>query len=246
VGETGLKSVERRDYDVLRMLDQSDDLTVFLDSLVRWAVKTTPGAEACGLTVERAGRGHTVAHSGELALRGDERQYDRDDGPCLQAMRSGELVVVADMADEQRWGTYPQSALAEGIRATLSLPLRVGDADRGALNLYSKEANAFTHTDLEAARSWAGQAGGALSVALRMAERDKAVENLRRGMASRQVIGQAVGMLMVQRRCTAQQAFDILAGASQRTNGKLRDLAARMVKGHEDQVRSAGAASPGS
>jgi len=226
----------RTDVGVVDLLDQFEDVSRFLDRLVRLAVVETPGAEACGLTLEKAGRGLTVTYSGEMAARGDERQYELDDGPCLQAMRSSEVVTVADMAAEQRWGDYPRRAVEAGVHASLSLPLAVGNRGRGALNLYASRPNAFTDTDELVARSWAGQAGGALSVAWQMAERQDAVENLNRGLVSRQVIGQAVGLLMAQRRCTAEEAFGLLKSASQRSNEKLRDVAQRLVSAHEREV----------
>src|SRR4051812_24524145 len=204
------------DVGVVDLLDQFEDVSRFLDRLVRLAVVETPGAEACGLTLEKAGRGLTVTYSGEMAARGDERQYELDDGPCLQAMRSGEVVAVADMADELRWGDYPRRAVAAGVRSSLSLPLAVGGRGRGALNLYSSRPRAFTDPDERLARVWAGQASGALAVAWRMAEREDTVEHLNRGLATRQVIGQAVGLMMAQRRCTADEAFDLLKAASQR------------------------------
>lgn len=225
--------------DVVRMLDEFEDVSGFLRNLVHGAVEMTPGAEACGLTVERAGRGVTVVHSGQLAARGDERQYELDDGPCLEAMRTGRVVSVADMSVEGRWGAYPERAVEAGVRSSLSLPLTIGDRGRGALNLYSTRPRVFTEGDARTAESWAAQASGALSVAWRMAEGEEAVDHLNRGMISRQVIGQAVGLLMAQRRCTADEAFQLLKGASQRGNEKLRDLAERIVTGHEEDVSSA-------
>jgi putative methionine-R-sulfoxide reductase with GAF domain len=224
--------------DVVQLLDKFDDVVAFLDSLVQWAVEQSPGAEACGLTLEQAGRGFTVTYSGELARRGDERQYELDDGPCLEALRTGRVVAVDDMAQEQRWGRYPQRAVEAGVHASLSIPLTVGDRARGALNLYASTPDAFTDTDELVARSWAGQAGGALSVAWRMSEHDDQVDHLAKGMVTRQVIGQAVGLLMSQRRCTAEEAFGLLKSASQRNNEKLRDVAERMVAGHEQRVLS--------
>jgi GAF domain-containing protein len=235
---TGRRSVDDGGMDVVQMLDQFEDVASFLDSLVRWAVVQTPGAEACGLTVERAGRGMTVTYSGELAARGDERQYELDDGPCLESLRTGQVVAVADMAEERRWGRYPERALEAGVHASLSLPLAVGDRGRGALNLYASHPHAFTDSDALAGQTWAGQAAGALSVAWRMAEREKAVDHLTQGLATRQVIGQAVGLLMVQRRCTADEAFELLKSASQRSNEKLRNVAQRMITGHEEAVLS--------
>ena len=74
VQRAGSGSVQDGGRDVVGMLERFEDVTGFLDSLVRWAVEQTPGAEACGLTLEQAGRGLTVTYSGELAARGDERQ----------------------------------------------------------------------------------------------------------------------------------------------------------------------------
>jgi GAF domain-containing protein len=224
--------------DVVRLLEEFEDVSGFLASVVQWAVGQTPGAEACGLTVERAGRGITVTNSGELAERGDERQYELDEGPCLEAMRTGRVVAVPDMAAEERWGAYPQRAIEAGIGSSLSLPLTVGERGRGALNLYSSRGYAFSDAAQRAAESWAARASGALSAAWRMAERDEAVDHLSRGMVTRQVIGQAVGLLMAQRRCTAEEAFDLLKSASQRSNEKLRVIAQRLITEHEADVRS--------
>lgn len=239
VGGEGPESGTEDGPDVLQLLDEFEDVAGFLHSLVRLAVDRTPGAEACGLTVEQAGRGETVTYSGELAHRGDERQYELDDGPCLQSLRRGEVVSVPDMASEGRWGHYPERAVEAGVRASLSLPLTVGDRGRGALNLYASRPHAFTDADVEVARSWAAQASGALSVAWRMAEREETVDHLSRGLITRQVIGQAVGLLMAQRRCTAEEAFEVLKGASQRSNEKLRDVAQRIIAGHDGFVRGA-------
>jgi GAF domain-containing protein len=238
VSGTAPGSVATADLDVVQMLDEFEDVATFLDSLVRWAVEQSPGAEACGLTLEQAGRGMTVTYSGDLAARGDERQYELDDGPCLEALRTGTVVRVRDLAEEDRWGDYPRRALEAGVRSSLSFPLALGERGRGALNLYAGRADSFSDTDERAGQSCAGQASGALSVAWRMAERELAVEHLRRGMLTRQEIGQAVGLMMAQRRCTADEAFRLLQQASQRSNEKLRDVAHRMVVGHEEHVHS--------
>ena len=148
------------------------------------------------------------------------------------------MVAVPDMAEERRWGSYPERAVDAGVRSSLSLPLDVRGRGRGALNLYSSRPHRYTESEQREAESWAAQASGALAVAWRMAEREQTVEHLSRGMATRQVIGQAVGLLMAQRRCTSEEAFDLLTGASQRSNEKLRDVAQRMIDGHEQDVRS--------
>ena len=52
---------------------------------------------------------------------------------------------------------------------------------------------------------------------------------LEQALPSRHGIGQAKGILMERRGCTADEAFDVLRHTSQDLNTKLRDLAAKVV-----------------
>jgi GAF domain-containing protein len=223
----------REDADLLALLASGGDLNEFLGDLVHLAVRQTPGARACGLTLARSDGAVTVSCTGPLAEQADERQYQLDDGPCLEAMREGAVVRVEDMLGEQRWDDYPTLAAQVGVRSSLSLPLNVDGRSRGALNLYSTEPSAFGPADEAVAARWAGQAAGALAVALRIADGDEKAEQLRGGLDTRTVIGQAVGLLMAQERCTAEQAFALLKHSSQRRNVKLRDVAAGLVAAFE-------------
>ena len=221
------------DADLLALLAGGGDLNAFLGDLVRLAARQTPSAHACGLTLARRSGAVTVACTDELARRADERQYQVDDGPCLQAMREGVVVRVADMTTDGRWGPYPSMATQVGVRSSLSLPLVVQDRSRGALNLYSTTPGAFTDADEDVATRWAAQAAGALTVALRIADGDDRAEQLLGGMDTRTTIGQAVGLVMAQERCSAEEAFRLLTLASQRRNVKLREVAAGVVESFE-------------
>ncbi|MGY1592370.1 GAF and ANTAR domain-containing protein [Geodermatophilus sp. SYSU D00708] len=221
------------DADLLALLASGGDLNEFLGDLVHLAVRHTPKAGACGLTLARSDGAVTVSATDVLAEEADERQYRLDDGPCLAAMREGVVVRVEDMLAEQRWNGYPALAAQVGVRSSLSLPLTVEGRSRGALNLYSTEPRAFGPADEAVAARWAGQAAGALAVALRIADGDDKAEQLRGGLDTRTVIGQAVGLLMAQERCTAEQAFALLKHSSQRRNVKLRDVAAGLVAAFE-------------
>lgn len=229
------------DTDLLALLAAAGDLNAFLADLVRVAAGQTPRAEACGLTLARASGGVTVAASSELAERADERQYRVDDGPCLQAMREGVVVRVADMAAEERWGAYPALAAQVGVRSSLSLPLVVADRSRGALNFYATGPAAFTDADEQVATRWAAQATGALAVALRIADGDERAEQLLGGLDTRTRIGQAVGLVMAQERCSAEEAFRLLTLASQRRNVKLREVALGVVEAFESGLPEGGA-----
>ena len=51
------------------------------------------------------------------------------------------------------------------------------------------------------------------------------IENLRRALVTRTVIGEAIGILMERHRLTAAEAFEELRTASQRANVKLAQIA---------------------
>ncbi|MGY1711188.1 GAF and ANTAR domain-containing protein [Geodermatophilus sp. SYSU D00758] len=219
--------------DLLPLLASGGDLTRFLQGLVGLAVGQVPGAQACGLTLARSSRAVTVASTGPLAQQADEHQYAADDGPCLQSLRQDVVVLVEDMAEETRWGGYPRWAVDIGVRSSLSLPLVLDEVSRGALNLYSARPRAFAEEDRETAARWASHAADALAVALRIADSDDRAGNLADGLDTRTTIGQAIGLLMAQERCTTDQAFQLLKHASQRRNVKLREVAAGVVEAFE-------------
>jgi AmiR/NasT family two-component response regulator len=49
-------------------------------------------------------------------------------------------------------------------------------------------------------------------------------------MGTRRVIDQAIGLIMAQNRCSADDAFDILRRASQNRNLKINRLASDMIR----------------
>ncbi len=99
----------------------------------------------------------------------------------------------------------------------------------GALNLYARKPSAFAEADLSALRILAGQATGAIALAQRIAEKEQYAADLQAAMASRTIIDQAIGVIMGQQRCPADQAFALLRQASQHRNIKLCDLCAEML-----------------
>jgi AmiR/NasT family two-component response regulator len=56
------------------------------------------------------------------------------------------------------------------------------------------------------------------------------VDHLRAALRTRPVIDQARGILIAAHGCTPEEAFAMLAEASQRDNRKLRDVAAAVVE----------------
>lgn len=210
------------------LLLSTDTLDVFLSELVRFAQSQTE--HSCSITVGAGERApFTVAATDELTQRLDEGQYANADGPCLEALSTGVPVLVTDMTTETRWPPYPAEAAALGARSSMSYPLVTGDQVIGALNLYAFEPGAPDVALQARAAQLADRAAGALAVGLRIADEQSENAQLRLALTSRSVIDQAIGILIAQQQCTAQEAFALLRQASQGRNVKLRDVAAQIV-----------------
>jgi len=218
----------QRALDMIDWLTETASVRDFLQHLVDDAVGNS-GADGCGVTLQRRERPLTVVSTGGVADKLDEKQYGLDDGPCLQALRTGAVVHVPDTLNEGRWGSYPSFAADLGIRSSLSLPVPVGTHTAGALNFYAAQPDAFTESDRSALASCAAQAGGAIALAQRLADTEDFTRDLQTALTSRRVIDQAIGVVMAQRECTEEEAFDLLRRLSQETNLKLRDVCTRLL-----------------
>jgi GAF domain-containing protein len=215
--------------ELQELLLATEDITGFLDHLATLAVTVLPADTSCGITLRRDHRAMTVSSSDTRASQVDEIQYGHDEGPCLHALHTGQVVVVDDLAADDRWGAYQMPALAHGIRSSLSLPLRTNGDVIGALNIYASTPHAFGPQEQRAACRFADETSRALALAVRIADRTEMSDHLQTALVSRAVIDQALGIIMGQNRCTADEAFDVLRTISQNRNIKLRDIAADMV-----------------
>ncbi|HEY3868223.1 MAG TPA: GAF and ANTAR domain-containing protein [Actinocrinis sp.] len=214
---------------LLRLLAESPELDGFLTAIVRLAAQAVPAAAACGLTVCRDGQAFTAAGSDAFAAQIDEIQYEFDQGPCLEAIRTGKAIEIDDLAGDERWELFRPRALAHGAASSLSYPLAVNGQVVAALNLYATRRDAFGPTDRAIAQTISEHCTAALAVILRQAEQELVQQQLDDAMRSRSVIDQAIGILMAQRRCTAGQAFEVLRQASQHRNRKLRQVATDII-----------------
>ena len=209
---------------------RTSDLSQVLQRIAELAQKTLAGAEEVSVSLV-GGNGAAVspAFTGPMAINADELQYTEHAGPCLEAARTGQPVLVDDLATERRWPGYVPRALEAGVGSSLSIPLPVQDAVTGALNIYASRAGAFDEETLEAARAFAGYAAVAVANSQLYETTAALARQMEEAMASRAVIEQAKGLIMGQRRCSADEAFELLVRASSRSNRKLRDIAAELI-----------------
>lgn len=209
-----------------------------LDSTLRRAaelvVNLLPHCDMAGISMvspmESEARIGTRVTTSDSARRIAERQHEADDGPCLAAIRTGEAVLVESVADQERWPAYAREAQLEGLVSSYSVPLKLRDRTVGALSLYSLSSS-FGLADRAVVEELATHAAITVANALAYQRTQDLVKNLNEALRSREVIGQATGILMERERCSAEAAFEILRSASQTANVKVRDIATRIVQG---------------
>ncbi|GAA3587839.1 GAF and ANTAR domain-containing protein [Nonomuraea rosea] len=220
--------------ELTEVLLATSDIRQALSELAVIAGRITPHAPMAGVTLRWAGQIMTVASSDAHALMIDEIQYDLDEqgGPCVTAINTGQITMVRDIVTEHRWGTYTAQMLTHGVRSIYSHPLNADGQTVAALNLYSPSISqtAFTRPTRQAIKVTAEHTGLLLQAVLRAARQAQLTEQLRTALASREIIHQALGIIMGQQRCTAHEGFELLRRASQNRNRPVYDLAADIVE----------------
>jgi GAF domain-containing protein len=205
------------------------DLPGVLTRVADLARSTLPGADEVSITLIRDGRPYTAAYTGEVALQLDERQYEGDAGPCLQAAADKITVSVPDTAADTRWDGWAAKAAAAGVGSVLSVGLPIQEGVTGAVNIYGLRPHAFDDATVLLAQRFAGYASVALANAHLHDSTANLAQHMQAAMGSRAVIEQAKGIIMGERRCSADEAFAILTRISQDSNRKVRDVAAALV-----------------
>lgn len=199
-----------------------------LQLIVDLAVVTIPGCEHAGISFVNRRKISTPAASDAVALRVDAVQFEAGQGPCLDAMEDDRIFRTDDLSTETRWPLFAARAHAEtGIRSMLGLRLFARGRTMGALNLMSAEPRAFDDDSLSTAALFAALAAVALNAA-------QTEETLQLALKSRDIIGQAMGILMERHGITDREAFQRLSTASQSLNVRLKDVADQVVLTGED------------
>ncbi|SNT47436.1 GAF domain-containing protein [Rhodococcoides kyotonense] len=194
-----------------------------LDEILHSALTLIDHADSGAITTVDTGVRTIVASTCPLADKLCRQQYEMGEGPIPSEVRHFDVVIADDLDTEQRWPHFAATAVAEGIRSLAAFQLYSNGDDVGALVLFSSTPQAF---DTDAVVI--GEALAAHAVIAMLGVRDG--EQFRAGLASRDIIGQAKGIIMERYDVDAVQAFELLATLSQRENIPLRVVAKNLVE----------------
>jgi transcriptional regulator with GAF, ATPase, and Fis domain len=211
-----------------------DPLTV----ITQGAVDLIPGTEFSALVIPAGpGRLEARATAGEQTPRIIALQNEVGEGPCLEAVSHPGPVWVPDLSQEPRWPLFTAAATRLGVGSMMCTSLVAQTRIYGSLSLASARPHAFDEESQALATVFAANA----TIALAGQEWH---HNMRTALTSRDVIGQAKGILMERYRLTPDAAFALLVTASQHTHTKLRTVSEELCRTGElplpGGVRAAG------
>lgn len=195
-----------------------------LDELVANLLGHMSCAQHAGVTLTTSsGEVQTLSATDRYPAVLDEIQRRQREGPCLAAAWKHHVIRMNDISSEERWPSYCREvAETTPIRSVLAFELFTGEETTGALNFYAQSANVFDDDSEELGLVLATHA----ALAWHMVRRD---EQFRSALASRDVIGQAKGMVMERFDIDAVHAFELLKRLSQTTNTALFEVAQQLV-----------------
>lgn len=187
------------------------------------------GADGVSVSLRRHHILATVAASDQTISDMDASQYATGEGPCIDASVEGHRFHAGSLATETRWPTFTPRARALGINAILSSPLVVKDRPVGALNIYSRNPDAFALEDQRLASVFAAEASTVLTVTTDDMTAGQAAGRLGEVLRTRQLIALAQGVVMERDCVDEDQAYTTLRRFSARTGRPLRDRAEDVV-----------------
>lgn len=201
-----------RGYAVLTDRQLSDVLSEFartlvtdfpiqsiLDHLVVRIAELLPISSVGVTLISEEGESRHIAASDESALRFVKLQAEMGEGPCLTAHKTGELVVVPDLRDDERFPKFSRRGLEEGLRAVFSVPLKNDEQDLGALDLYRTEPGPMDEDEMYVAQTLADVTTAYLLNAQSRMELEESSERARQSALHDPLTGLPNRTLLVQR-----------------------------------------------
>jgi GAF domain-containing protein len=211
---------------------ESNDVENFLIDVTDEFMRDIQGARReinWAATLFSRGEAHTLTAGSAKALAADREQCSFADGPVLQAVRSGDFVHVADLAQDRQWPGYASAAAGHGVGSLLSMPIVSAAGSSATINLYAAVPHAFTSEDIVRIRSYARHVARSLRVVLRLVERAEANAELAVAQTSMALMDLAVRTLMSDYGLSHEGAFQYLRSVALHNNFGLRDAALGVV-----------------
>jgi GAF domain-containing protein len=227
-GEFGQRSAR-----LVRALWMERGLMGRLEAVTALSKVLIDGCDAAGVALQVHGEARSLATTERVVLEVDLVQYATGEGPCLAAIAEGRPIRIDVVGEGEQWQHFSPGALDRGIESVLSLPIRAAGTTVGALNLYSRVANAFDDEAARIGQLLADYAGQAIRTSPLYAYSVDLVDEVLEELATSELVNTAVGLLMERGHVDSDAALRALADEAGRNRMTLREAAEWELREHE-------------
>ena len=193
------------------------------------AATTTAGTLGAAVTVVDEHGKRSRAASNAAVEQADALQYELDEGPCLTARRTRQLVRIDDTTTDGRWPRWNDAVSGLGVRSVISAPLMAGEESIGAMKVYCERPMNYGPHDEHVMRLLAGQAAILLANSQSLQTARRLSRQLTEALATRDAVARATGVLLAQGAAGEQEAFATLAAAARQADRPVQDVARALV-----------------
>lgn len=219
------------EYDVVDLLttlsEQSRDILAATDAGI-----LLTGAD---------GRLEVVAASSERSHLIGLMQLAADEGPCVEAYRSGEIVAVRGWAAiYARWPQFATSVRELGYESVLAVPMRLRHERLGSLNLFFDRDAPMSEDDRKAAQGLADVATISILHEHMLKEQTVARSQLQRALDSRILIEQAKGVIAHAENVDMDEAFRRLRLRARDSRARISEVARELISASSPEAGRSG------
>jgi GAF domain-containing protein len=211
------------------LLLSEETVDTSLGLLSSLADQTVPGSAGAGVSIIDE---HGRRSSGATDVRvreADALQYQLDEGPCLAAAATQELVRIDDLAEDRRWPVWAGAAVRLGLRSVMSAPLVAGTVTLGAIKVYGDRPEAFDSDSERRLALFAAQAAILVANVQSSRRAQRLSEGMRQAVNGRDLVNMAKGVLMGRNAVDEDTALGILLARSQQDGSTVIDVARAIV-----------------
>jgi transcriptional regulator with GAF, ATPase, and Fis domain len=220
----------QRFVDLADTLVDDYDVVEVLDGLMSTCLDVLEVDEAGMLLNDVQGNLQRVASSSEEARLLELLQVQTREGPCFEAVQTGQMIVVDNIeVSRDRWPTFAERATADGFHSVYAFPMRLREATIGGLNLFGMEHDALDEESRVIAKALADIATIGIIQQRSLHRTSLLAENLQRALNTRIVVEQAKGILAERGELPMEETFALLRSYARSHNLKLSELAHSVV-----------------
>jgi GAF domain-containing protein len=228
-----------KEHEVLRALVEVADTFVddydvveFLHRVAVRCVAVLDADEAGVMRVDSSQTLHYIASSSEQMRLVELLELQHEEGPCLDAFRSGNVIVTSRAEEaEEHWPLFGFHAREAGFQSLAGVPMRLRSDRIGVLNVFSRAPGGMSEDDQHVAQAMADIATIGVLQARAIADGQLVTSQLQTALESRIAIEQAKGVIAEHRAVSVDDAFTLLRQYARTQNSKLTEVALQIVSG---------------